>query len=163
MASEFCTSCGAPLTPGSKFCTACGTTVAPTQQAPTPPPAQPQYQQPQYQQPQYQQPAPPAAPVYQQPPVYPTTAAADPREAVLKTGAYVGMFILSAIPIVGFILMIVWAVSDTVNRNKRNYARAYWVLMLISVCLSILITIIIAIVAAIAGASFADYIGGYTF
>jgi hypothetical protein len=34
------------------------------------------------------------------------------------------MMILSGIPLVGFILLLVWAFSSTENPNKKNYARA---------------------------------------
>ena len=40
------------------------------------------------------------------------------------------------IPLVGFILTIVWACGGTSNLNKRNLARAYLILMLIMLLIS---------------------------
>lgn len=100
-------------------------------------PAQPQYQQPV--QPQYQQ---PVQPQYAQPvqPQYVQTY--DPTTAVMSVGSYIGMFILSAIPIVNIICWIVWLVSPNTNKNKKNYCIATIVLWAIGVVLSIIVSII---------------------
>lgn len=74
-----------------------------------------QYQQPQYQQPVYQQ-------NYQ-------------NNEVMSVGAYIGMFILSAIPIVNIICWIVWLVNPNTNRNKKNYIIANIVIFVIAVVL----------------------------
>lgn len=92
-------------------------------------PVQPVYQQQSYQQQSYQQ------PVYNQPPYDPTTE-------VMSVGSYIGMFILSAIPIVNLICWIVWLVSPNTNRNKKNYIIANIVLFVIGVVLFILVAII---------------------
>jgi len=52
------------------------------------------------------------------------------------------MFFLSAIPIVGFIMLMVWAFGGSVNLNKKNYARAILLLSLIGVTIWIFIFII---------------------
>lgn len=100
-------------------------------------PVQPQYQQPA--QPQYQQ---PVQPQYQQPvqPQYVQTY--DPTTAVMSVGSYIGMFILSAIPIVNIICWIVWLISPNTNKNKKNYCIATIVLWIIGVVLSIIVSII---------------------
>lgn len=92
-------------------------------------PVQPQYQQPV--QPQYAQ---PVQPQYVQ--TY------DPTTAVMSVGSYIGMFILSAIPIVNIICWIVWLVSPNTNKNKKNYCIATIVLWAIGVVLSIIVSII---------------------
>lgn len=109
---------------------------------PMQPPVQPQqpvYQQPpvQPQQPVYQ------PPVYQQPPVQPQPVF-DPTTQVMSVGSYIGMFILSAIPIVNIICWIVWLVSPNTNRNKKNYIIATIVLWVIGLVLSIVLSVILA-------------------
>ena len=89
---------------------------------------------------QYQQ---PAQPQYAQPvqPQY-FQAPYDPTTAVMSVGSYIGMFILSAIPIVNIICWIVWLVSPNTKKNKKNYCIATIVLWAIGVVLSIIVSII---------------------
>ena len=52
--------------------------------------------------------------------------------ADMSVGAWVGTLILTAIPIVGFICLIVWAVSSSPEkRSRKNWAIAQFILMLI--------------------------------
>ena len=44
---------------------------------------------------------------------------------------YVGYQLLFSIPIIGFIFLIVYAVGGTSNINVKNFARSYFVIMLI--------------------------------
>ena len=65
-----------------------------------------------------------------------------PREyRPLGAWAYVGYNFLFAIPFIGFILLIVFALSKD-NINRRNYARSYF-------CTWLLAFIIIGIIATI--------------
>jgi len=66
--------------------------------------------------------------------------------AVLSSWGFVGSLLLMAIPIVGFIITIVWASGGVVNLNRRNLARGYLLLMAFGVVIYILIAI--ALVAA---------------
>lgn len=54
-------------------------------------------------------------------------------------GNYLVMLLLSAIPTVGFILLLVWAFGSNVNLNKRNYARAALIMALIAAGIAIVI------------------------
>ena len=58
---------------------------------------------------------------------------------------YFGYSLLFAIPIVGFIMLIVFSFSSA-NINRRSYARSYW-------CWLILCVIIVAVVLIIAAAT----------
>lgn len=102
-------------------------------------------QAPYAQQPQYQQPTPPQY-TYRQPPY-------DPTKEVLSVGAYIGMFILSSIPIVNIICWIVWLVSSNTNKNKKNYVIASIVLWVIGLVFSIIASVILAA----AGVNLATY------
>lgn len=110
----------------------------PTQPVDTPPQNNGYYQQPPYQQP-YQAP-------YQPMPVY------DDTREVMSIGSYIGMFILSAIPIVNIICWIVWLVSPNTNKNKKNFILA----QIIIIAVSYAVAILACIVAAGAGVSMLD-------
>lgn len=113
-----CQHCGTQCPEGTSVCPHCGAALA-----------QQTYQQ---QQPVYQ------APVYQKP--------YDATTEVMSVGSYIGVFILSAIPIVNIICWIVWLVSPNTNRNKKNYIIANIVLFIIA--------IVAAVILSLAGAAF---------
>ena len=144
----FCPNCGKQNPDDAKFCESCGSTlsaaaapkaepVAPPPQPPiqpplaqysAPPPPPPAYQAPPRQQNYYQQP----------PPAY--NAAGN--TAPMSVGSYIGTMILFAIPLVGFILMLVWAFGSNVNQNKKNLSRAYLIMMLIGIVLAIVLSVL---------------------
>lgn len=43
---------------------------------------------------------------------------------VMSLKDWVISVIISVIPVVGFIMLLVWSFSDTTNPNKKNWARA---------------------------------------
>jgi hypothetical protein len=147
----FCTECGANVADDIKFCTGCG---KPMGEAPAP---QPQPQQtiqtvatPIRQTPPVQ-PAPPPkqqAPAYQSPqqPVYGAAQGDNPppkgsKYAVMGTLAYIGHFLLFALPIVGLIFAIKWAFSSRINQNRRNLARAMLIFAVIGLIAGVFLTI----------------------
>lgn len=85
----------------------------------------------QYQQQNYQQ---PSGPKY------------SPEYKPLSPWAYVGYNLLFSIPLVGFIMMIVFA-FDNSNINRRNFARSFFCAFLIA----IIIVLILVILGAIFG------------
>ena len=126
----FCNNCGAELKEEALFCQSCGTSV------------------------QEEQPA-AAAPVVEEPiapqptPVSVAPVAAQPapiflpeENRPLSPWAYFGLQILFAIPVVGFIFLIIFSFNNG-NINRRNFARSYW-------C-GLLITLIIFAVAMVIG------------
>jgi len=130
MANKFCHYCGSAMEEHQKFCPSCGKAQAyqettnystgPTYQAP--PPTDPY-------------------PVYQQGPNYQGQSMQQylEKDKPLSIGQFIGMFFLTAIPIAGFILLLVWAFNGDTNKNKRSYAGAILIMMLIS--LGVYITI----------------------
>ncbi len=63
----------------------------------------------------------------------------------LSPWAYVGYTMLFSLPLVGFILLIVFSVSKSTNENLKNYARSYWCWLLIYlVIIAILVVLILA-------------------
>lgn len=153
----FCENCGKQLPDNANFCDGCGKklTAVPVPvktpaQTKAAAPASPQNANIQPQQPQtvnYRQSA-PAQQSYQQQPNYtqntynPNAFNAGGNPPALTVGQYIATFILSAIPFIGFILMLVWAFDSGTNLNKKNYARAVLLLLAIGIAASILISII---------------------
>lgn len=118
----FCTNCGNQMSDGIKFCTSCGAAMGAT--APVQPTQQPV--QPVMQQPVQQPAAPQPAPVYAAPPV------AVCQEEPISTGGYIGILFLMMLPLINLILLIIWACGGCKKVNKRNFARAMLVWMLIA-------------------------------
>jgi len=145
-----CQKCGGEIVNGEKFCRNCGA-PAPEAPAQTPyaQPAQTPYAQPAQTQPTYTPP-----PVYSAPVGQPSGY--SPEYKPIGAWGYIGYNILFSIPIVGFILLIVFAVSRD-NINRRNYARSFLLVMLIVFVLVILF----AILAAVLGVDIADSVNRY--
>ena len=59
----------------------------------------------------------------------------------LSPWAYFGYGLLFSIPVVGFILLIVFSFSNE-NVNRRNYARSYWCALLVVVILIVVIGVL---------------------
>lgn len=116
----FCENCGKPVYRLDRTCANCGAPVT-------------QFQQNSYAEPQTS-----------------VRMNDDPMQsspyAVLSSWGFVGSLLLMSIPIVGFILTIVWASGGVVNLNRRNLARGYLLLMAFGIVIYILIAI--ALVAA---------------
>lgn len=66
----------------------------------------------------------------------------------LSPWAYLGYSLLFSIPLVGFILLIVFSVSDA-NINRRNYARMYWCSFLVCLIIGVVVGIVFGILAAL--------------
>lgn len=164
--SKFCLSCGAPTESAEAGQEAAVTvdavadtvtetveqvkspseTAAPEQPAPQPVPQQ--AAQP-VQQPAPVRPAPQAAP--QQAPAQPMSsqyyqqplAPQKPEKvAPLKTWKFIGMFVITGIPLIGFIMILVWSFSNSFNKNTKSFARAILILWIIGLILSIVAVII---------------------
>ena len=148
-----CTSCGAELKEGLKFCTSCGAAVSDVspviesvEQVVAEPVAEPVQATPVQQAPVYQntpvtnvppvQPAPVVQPVIQQDPM------AGTKYELISTWGYIGISLLMCIPVVGQILMIVWACGGCRKLQKRNYARAMLIMFAISLVLSLIFSFV---------------------
>ncbi len=130
-----CQYCGKYFADDTEYCPSCGQTQ---RAVPTPSPYDPQnVNRPQ---------APGAVPaagygqagqpwqggVYAPPPnTYSRAPGAYGGAEVMTTGQFILAILLSGIPIVGFILLLVWALSKKTNPNKRNWARAQLVFLVL--------------------------------
>lgn len=147
----FCSFCGTQVPDDIKFCTGCGKPM-PLQIKMQPSSVQQPVAQPQ---PAYTAPAPPQQ-VYAAPPPpqpvyappagqpYAYAAPADPNAPLppgskyepITTGGYIGIMLLMLLPVINFILLLVWACGGCRKVNKTNFARAMLIVMLISMVLS---------------------------
>jgi hypothetical protein len=143
---KICSKCNANVEDHMAFCPNCGAPVEDAAVAPAsegeaastvnsdePAPSQ-QYQQPLYQQPVYQ-------PQYQQPMGYAPQGGAPygympVNNEPVSLGDWLLTFLITCIPLVGFIMLIVWAVSDGTKESKKNWARAKLIWMVIAYVLS---------------------------
>lgn len=69
----------------------------------------------------------------------------------LSVGDWIVTLLLTAIPLVGFIMLIIWAFSSDTHPSKQNWAKAYLIFMAIGLLLAIVFfSSIMAFVAAAA-------------
>ena len=66
--------------------------------------------------------------------------ALNPKYRPLSPWAYFGYEILFSIPLVGLILLIVFALSDS-NINRRNFARSFFCVYVLIAVLSIVLLV----------------------
>jgi hypothetical protein len=67
------------------------------------------------------------------------------EDKTITVGDWIITLILLAIPVVNFIMLIVWAVSDTTPLSKRNYAKASLILLGVMIGLAIVFGILAAV------------------
>ena len=132
----FCTKCGKENPEVTKFCGGCGAELGSSN--PTP-----QVEQEVVNQPQPNNPGPNnAASTNQIPNNQPKNnqtkdtepkPKSDGKYAVMSVGEYFGSMIIMAIPVVGWIFAIVWALGGTKKVNKANLARATLINIVITI------------------------------
>jgi len=169
-----CTKCGVNVAVGKRFCTECGNPVdnpKPPEQEPLeqkPPEQKPHEQEPPVQEnpptqavhteaapttvqptahiqqptpvqqvPHIQQ-APPPTFANEQPPLY------GSPYAVMSVGGFVGAGLIMAIPVIGWLICVIWACGGCRNHNRRNYARAYLIFLVIFAVISFLLYLTIS-------------------
>ncbi len=69
--------------------------------------------------------------------IEPNVTAQPTHNETVSFGEWVGTFVLLLIPIVGFILMLVWAFGSGAKPSKRNFARAYFLVWVIGLVVGI--------------------------
>ncbi len=136
---SFCPNCGAQVQDGLDYCPQCGTPMHANQS--------PQYNVPP-QQPGYQ-----APPQYNVPPVIEGEFVVQQetipeRYRPISMWGYFGYQLLFSIPIIGFIILLVYAFGGNGNINVRNFARSYFCWLIIAVVIAVIVLIIMLIAPA---------------
>jgi len=152
---KFCTECGAELIGEHKFCTECGTVIKETEKTPLepqpvltldpppprnqplPPPPSFQQQQQNQQQNTYQQPTQNYNQNQNQ-----NNMRGSPYEPISALG-FIGIYLLMLLPLINFILIIIWAAGGCRKINKRNWARANLIMIAVGIVLSIISLIVL--------------------
>lgn len=136
---QYCMNCGARLyatrliTPNSSSSGKGGESAVPPSPAPQPS-SQPQYTA---YDPSLGLATPETGIHYSPPPYY------DARREPLSVWGFMWTFLLGSIPLIGFVVLLVWAFSDSVNFNRRNYARAMLLLMLMALALAVIVGVLL--------------------
>ena len=130
--ARFCTGCGSELNDNASFCTNCGKAFDTQQTA----------------QKTMQTPAAPQAPKAKAQPAAQPIYAPVPNTGVVGTGYYFGMMLLFAIPVIGWILCLVTALSNK-NQSKKNFAKAMLIWLIIGLILSIAMFFVVQWVTAV--------------
>lgn len=122
-----CVNCGKNLPDNAKFCGSCGSKISA-------PPQNAQMHQAPHQQmhQQYQAQASP------QPPYQAYNSPMPPHESggsVMSVGRYLLTLIIAGIPIIGFVVLLVWSFGSGTDQNKKNLSRALLCLIIITAIL----------------------------
>ncbi len=139
-----CPNCNLYYDDSANVCSACNGALVDANAAPQAQPAQ-QYEA----QPAQQYEAQPA-PQYEAP-------SYDNTSKPVTVGKWVGLLILSAIPVVNIICWIVWLCSSTTNKSIKNFLVAEIVVYAICIGVGVLVSVLLASLGVLAGSSFPDF------
>lgn len=132
--AKFCTECGKEIADGVAFCTECGAPAPKEEPKPQEQTAIPQPEPP----PVQQQHTTPAQQPYQAQTVPMTEQKPRGKYGVVSTGAFFGLTLLFAIPVIGWLACLIMAFVPK-NENIKHYARAMliWILIGIVLCVAL--------------------------
>ena len=77
-------------------------------------------------------------------------------DQTVSLGDWVGTLILTGIPVVSFIMLLVWAFGDNTKLSKKNFARATLIIAIVGAVVGTLLWIIFAVIFASAFATMGD-------
>lgn len=109
--------------------------------------AQQQQQVPPMQQYQPQQQIPPMQQMYQPQYGAANTAWQDPNDQPLSVGGWIGTMIVLMIPVVNFIMLLVWAFGSG-NKSRKNYCLASLIIAVVMIVLIVLFYMVVGVSAA---------------
>ncbi|HEY5556963.1 zinc ribbon domain-containing protein [Acetobacterium sp.] len=67
---------------------------------------------------------------------------------LISMGQYIIMFLITAIPIAGIVMLFVWGFSSETGPNKKNFSRAYLIMMAIAFGAGIILSIVMGAIMA---------------
>lgn len=130
----FCEKCGKEMPDTSEFCPSCGAPAEPEAAVPVGEDAPTESE--------------PVVTAKEETPPPPKASPGVSKDLTkpLSTASYFGMFFLMAFPLIRLIMLLVWSFSDNVNVNKKHFAHAVFIWVLVSLILIIVATIVSFIV-----------------
>jgi len=84
-------------------------------------------------------------------------------DQTVSMGDWILTMILTGIPLVGIIMIFVWAFGGNAKPSKRNYARAALILAIIGIVLSILMSIVFGAIFAANVGSISDALSNLSY
>jgi uncharacterized membrane protein YqjE len=63
--------------------------------------------------------------------------------AVMSMKDWIITLIITAVPLVGFVMLFVWGFSDTANLNKKNFARASLILLAVFTVIYMILAVVL--------------------
>ena len=84
-------------------------------------------------------------------------------DQTVSMGDWILTMILTGIPLVGIIMIFVWAFGGNTKPSKRNYARAALILAIIGIVLSILMSIVFGVFIAASAGSISDALSNLSY
>jgi predicted nucleic acid-binding Zn ribbon protein len=133
----FCTECGAKVPEGKKFCTECGNPVN-SVKPPVQETAQTESEAEKTETVETVHTAAPAAAAVASP--INTDEQSPPGPfAVMSVSGFVVSSILMAIPVIGWLICIIWACGGCKNHNRRNFARSYLIFLAIGAAIGLVL------------------------
>lgn len=85
------------------------------------------------------------------------------NDQTVSLGDWIVTMILSGIPIVGLIMILVWAFGEGAKPSKKNYARAVIIMAIIGIIIGILLSILFSAIFASLYSSMADSMSSYSY
>jgi hypothetical protein len=87
----------------------------------------------------------------------------QPNDQTVSVGDWFVTMLLTSIPLVGFIMLLVWAFGGGAKESKKNYARAALIFALVGMAVGIIVTIIMMITSAAFFTQLSDYSNSYSY
>ena len=142
----FCEKCGKEMLDTAKFCPSCGAPAEVVEEAADALEAEPVVEPVESSEPVEEPVEETKAAVAETPPPPPVYGKSKDLLKPLSTASYFWMFFLMAIPVIRLISLLVWSFSDNVNVNKKHFAHAFFIWVLVSLILTIIAAIVLFIV-----------------
>lgn len=82
------------------------------------------------------------------------------KDQPISLGEWIITFIITSLPIIGFIMLLVWAFGTDAKTSKKNWARAALIMAVVGAVISIILTVLFAaaIVALFENTDFSGFL-----
>lgn len=137
--AKFCSNCGTEVAENASFCSECGARLT-FEDNTEPLNSSAEYTEEQYTEQAFEEQPTVAQPQVQYIPAATPAPEVDDSRKVVGVGAFFGLEVLFALPLIGWIICIVMAFAPK-NQNMKNFARAKLIWIVISTVISLLLAV----------------------